>query len=78
MPGIAAAVEMEGHRGGIRPLVPKLLASMPDDLRLLAETLLNSDHSDQFVAAAFTEDGYKVSQNAIRNHRQVNRLSRFA
>lgn len=59
-------------------MVPKLLESMPDDLRELAEKLLASNRSDGVVAEAFAFEGYKVSLNAIRNHRLRNRMQRFA
>ena len=78
MPGIADALTTPKRTGGQKALVAVLLGKMPDDLRPLAEQLLASDHSDRFVAEAFTDDGYPVSQNAIRGHRYTHKLSRFA
>ena len=77
--GIADALTVDKKRtGGTVPLVPALLAKMTDALRPLAVQLIESDHSDQYVAEAFTDDGFPVSAGAIRNHRQAHKLSRFA
>lgn len=78
MPGIADALTAPKRQGGTVPIVPALLTRMTDDLRPLAVQLIASDHSDQYVAEAFTDDGYPVSAGAIRNYRQTHKLSRFA
>ena len=78
MPGIADALTAPKRTGGTIPIVPSLLAKMTDELRPLAVQLIDSDHSDQYVAEAFTDDGFPVSAGAIRNYRQAHKLSRFA
>lgn len=78
MSAIEAALKAPKRRGGQRPVVDALLATMPDDLRQSAVALMESEHSDRFVAEAFTEDGYPVSPNAIRGHRYAHKVSRFA
>ncbi len=77
MPGIAEAIEAARPRGGARLLVPQVLATMPEDLQRLALQLLASEHSDRFVAEAFSDDGYEVSANSVRNYRRANHLHRF-
>lgn len=64
--------------GGAGLLVPVVLAEMPDDLREAAEALLASHRSDRAVAEAFSDDGYALSQNAVRNYRRTHKLHRFA
>lgn len=79
MPGIAEALkETRGYTGGTSSAVALALDAMPDDLRKLAVKLLASEHSDRFVADAFTDDCYQVSQGAVRNYRVRHKLQRFA
>ena len=77
MPGISDALTAPAPRGGARPLVPQALAKMAPKLRGLAEQLLASDYSDQFVADAFAGEGYPLSSTAVRTHRRNNKLHRF-
>ena len=75
---IAQALQEANRTGGAGLLAPKVLATMPKDLRKAAEALLASGRSDRAVAEAFADDGYPISQNAVRNYRRSNRLHRFA
>ena len=78
MSSIAQALKEADRPGGAGLQVPKVLAAMPKATRTQAEALLASGRSDRAVAEAFTDDGYPVSQNAVRNYRRTNRLHRFA
>ena len=78
MSAIAQALSERDRHGGAGLLVQTILADMPEDVRTLAVQLLASHRSDRAVAEAFTDDGYEVSQNAIRNYRRSHRLHRFA
>jgi hypothetical protein len=75
---IAQALQEANRTGGAGLQVPKTLATMPKDLRKPAEALLASGRSDRAVAEAFTDDGYPISENAVRNYRRTHRLHRFA
>jgi hypothetical protein len=75
---IAQALQEKDRPGGITLKAREVLASMPPETRELAEQLLASHRSDRAVSDAFTQDGYPLSQNAVRNYRVVNRLHRFA
>lgn len=78
MPGIAEALTAAPYKGGTPSMVAARLDAMPDDLRPLADQLLASEHSDRFVADAFTDDGFPVSAGAIRNYRRDHKLQRYA
>ena len=78
MSAIAQALQEKDRPGGITLKAREVLASMPPETRELAEQLLASHRSDRAVSDAFTQDGYPLSQNAVRNYRVVNRLHRFA
>ena len=78
MAGIAEALEQPRRKGGTRPLIPQLLATMDPDLRAKAELLLASDRSDRQVAEAFTESGYPCSWGAVDTHRRRQRISRWS
>lgn len=78
MSAIRAAIEEQDRRGGVTQRVAIVLADMPDDLRGAAEALLASHRSDRAVTDAFCDDGYEISQNAVRNYRQKHKLHRFA
>lgn len=78
MSAIAQALNEQDRHGGAGLLIPTVLSDMPEDVRTLAVQLLASHRSDRAVAEAFCDDGYIVSQNAVRNYRRNNRLHRFA
>lgn len=78
MPGIREAINAKPPTGGTRPLVDIHLAAMDTKLRRLATTLLASEHSDRFVADAFSDDGYPLTQGSVRTYRRANKLQRFA
>ena len=78
MSAIAKALQEKDHPGGVGLLAEKVLAEMPDDVRTLAVQLLASHRSDRACSDAFKQDGYPLSQNAVRNYRLVHRLHRFA
>jgi len=75
---MAQALQEKDRTGGAGQRLPVILAEMPADVRKLAETLLASHRSDRAVAEAITDDGYDVSQNAVRNYRRAHKLHRFA
>lgn len=78
MPGIRETLEMPPNVGGAQSAVAAALEKMDDDLRELAMALLGSlAHSDRMVADAFADDGFAVSQNAVRNYRRRHHLHRF-
>lgn len=72
------ALAGENSTGGIGLKLVPILERMPDDLREAAEALLASERSDRAVADAFTDDGYDVSPNAVRNYRRSRKLNRFS
>lgn len=79
MAGIADELRNPSDKtGGIQNHVASHLAEMPDDLRKLAEQLLDSSSSDRAVARAFAADGYPLgSDTPVRNYRMAHNLSRF-
>lgn len=65
-----AEMQAETKQGGVKALMPRILAALsPDDREMVEKALADPMVSSRAIASVLTDHGYKVSAGTVNGYR---------